>query len=108
VIGSIIAAGTFEVSVPFFWQAGHADRPGGKRRPQSGHFNRVSHSGQTFQFSLTSIPQPGHVSRPSGASQAGHTFQVPLTASPQAGQLDSVFTPIDQTSLQTSFRASLI
>jgi hypothetical protein len=65
------------------------------------HFNRVSHSGQTFQFSLTSAPQRGQAGRPSGVSQAGHIVQAAFTASPQAGQFNSVFTATVRPSVQT-------
>jgi hypothetical protein len=63
------------------------------RRLQVEQIKRVPHSGQIFQVSLTSTPQPGHDSRPSGVSHAGHTLQVSLTASPQDGHFNPVFIP---------------
>jgi hypothetical protein len=61
------------------------------RRPQVVQVKRRPHSGQIFQFSLTSVPQAGQTRPPSGVSQAGQTLHALFTASPQAGHCNVVW-----------------
>ena len=90
VTGSTQFAGFPASTAGVFRHAGHSACPAGMRRLHAGQISRVLHSGQIFQLSLTSLPQPGHDVRPSGVSHTGHTRQVSLTASPQEWHFNSL------------------
>jgi hypothetical protein len=90
VTGSTQVDGLPPPTVGVFRHTGHAACPEGMRRLHVGQISRVLHSGQIFQLSLTSLPQPGHDVRPSGVSHTGHTRQVSLTASPQEWHFNSL------------------